>query len=300
MKLNNRIRHKALTSRGWMVVVGVLMLLVSACEYTPRQVVVRTQPEPTEQQLFQGVQYIREVKDSPRPMVVHIVTIDLTAPGIRVLVTPPEDPEASRPLSARTTSEFVEGFGVQLAINGGGFKPWYANGFFYYPHTGDRVRPLGYAVSRGVQYGKDNGKQPILYFSPNNKASILQAPSNVYNALAGLDWIMQNDEALEDLDERPQPRTAVGVNRSGTKLVLVVVDGRQPGYSEGATLNEVVRIMRANGAWDAINLDGGGSSTLVTTNEEGEVVVLNSPIHQSVPGVERPVGNHLGIFAKAE
>lgn len=276
----------------------MLFLLAVACEFTPAAVVSPAQPEPLEQQLFTGVEYVREVKTAPRPMVVHIVTIDLQAPGIRVLVTPPEDASASKPLSARTTTEFVEGFDVQLAVNGSGFKPWYATGPFYFPHSGDRVRPLGYAVSRGEQYARDTGEQPILYFSPNNKASILQAPANVQNALAGLDWIMQNNETREGLDTELHPRTAAGVNRASTKLVLVVVDGRQPGYSEGATLQEIARIMRQYGAWDAINLDGGGSSTLVAADENGEPAVLNSPIQQGIPGNQRPVGNHLGIFAK--
>lgn len=283
----------------WLAIFAMLMLLTIACEFTPATVVSPAQPELLEKQLFTGVKYVREVKTSPRPMVVHIVTIDLQAPGIRVLVTPPEDTTDSKPLAARTTSEFVKGFEVQLAVNGSGFKPWFATGPFYFPHSGDRVRPLGYAVSRGEQYAQDTGEQPILYFSPNNKASILQAPANVQNALAGLGWIMQNNETWPDLNNELHPRTAVGVSRAGTKLVLVVVDGRQPGYSEGASLQEVARIMRQNGAWDAINLDGGGSSTLVAVNENGVPEVLNSPIQQGVPGNERPVGNHLGFFAKA-
>ena len=46
-------------------------------------------------------------------------------------------------------------------------------------------------------------------------------------------------------------------------LLLVVVDGRQPRWSVGASLEEMVQIMRALGATDALNLDGGGSSEMV-------------------------------------
>ena len=46
---------------------------------------------------------------------------------------------------------------------------------------------------------------------------------------------------------------------------------------------------------DAIELDGGGSATLVTEGEDGQPEVLSSPIHQRIPGRERPVANHLGV-----
>jgi len=47
-----------------------------------------------------------------------------------------------------------------------------------------------------------------------------------------------------------------------------------------------------------MNMDGGGSSTLVMRNPLGIVRVINSPIQTGIPGRERPVGNHLGIFAQ--
>lgn len=269
-----------------------------ACELSRFTGGVPRRPQNSERQLFSGVRYYVEVIDTPRMMVAHIVTVDLNEPGVRVLVTPPENADAKEPLASRTTSEFLQGFEVQLAINGSGFKPWYVIGPLYYPHSGDLVHPLGHAVSRGTVYSQDTGEQPVIYFSPNNKASILIPPNNTYNAIAGLDWILQNGQSLEQLGKSVHPRTSVGINRAGSKLVIMVIDGRQPGYSEGATLNDVVRLMLRYGAWDAINLDGGGSSTLVMADENGEPVVLNSPIHLGIPGNERPVGNHLGIYAK--
>ncbi len=46
-----------------------------------------------------------------------------------------------------------------------------------------------------------------------------------------------------------------------------------------------------------MNLDGGGSSTMVVAGRDGQSRVLNSPIDNYIPGRERPVANHLGIFA---
>jgi hypothetical protein len=57
------------------------------------------------------------------------------------------------------------------------------------------------------------------------------------------------------------PRTAVGLTEAG-QLLLVVVDGRQPGYSAGMTLRELATLMATLGAREAINLDGGGSSEM--------------------------------------
>ena len=78
------------------------------------------------------------------------------------------------------------------------------------------------------------------------------------------------------------PRTLAGVRRDG-RILLVTVDGRRPGWSAGVTLAEAARVMRALGARDALNLDGGGSTTMTV---RGEVVNLPSD-----PAGERAVSN---------
>ena len=62
------------------------------------------------------------------------------------------------------------------------------------------------------------------------------------------------------------PRTGVGFNEDSTVVIFAVVDGRQH-FSRGATMREMAIIMRGLGAWNAVNLDGGGSSTLVVRDE---------------------------------
>ncbi len=83
-----------------------------------------------------------------------------------------------------------------------------------------------------------------------------------------------------------QPRTLAGVRADGTVL-LVTVDGRRPGWSAGMTLPEAARLMRSLGARNAINLDGGGSSTMTVRGE-----VVNRP---SDRGRERAVSD--GVYA---
>ncbi len=258
---------------------------------------VRPQPRPIgAQRLFEGVTYTRRVTRSPRPLVIHIVQVDLKAEGIRLLVTP-GDPDADLPLTARTTSQFAREFGVQIAINGDGFTPWGGRGFWNtYPRPGDRIAPIGFAASGGVVYSQGTDTEPAVYFGPNNQVGFEQPVGRVYNALSGNAVLVRRGRALPQAGEAPAPRTALGVSANGRYLFLVVVDGRQARYSEGMMLDELAALFVELGAQNAINLDGGGSSTLVRAGALGPKV-LNSPIQGGVPGRERPVGNHLGVFA---
>lgn len=84
------------------------------------------------------------------------------------------------------------------------------------------------------------------------------------------------------------PRTAVGFN--GRKLYLLAVDGRQNGYSVGMSLFELAKVMVDLGCTDAMNLDGGGSTTLWVRGS-----VQNRPSD----GRERAISNGLLVFSTA-
>ncbi|MCH5718983.1 phosphodiester glycosidase family protein [Niabella hibiscisoli] len=71
-----------------------------------------------------------------------------------------------------------------------------------------------------------------------------------------------------------EPRTMIGYT-SDKKVYLVLVDGRQPGYSVGMTIDELIAVMTSLGIYSATNLDGGGSSTMVLKNNEGAFEVVN-------------------------
>lgn len=85
------------------------------------------------------------------------------------------------------------------------------------------------------------------------------------------------------------PRTMVGITGSG-HLLFVVVDGRQPGYADGMSLFELRALAHSLGCTDALNLDGGGSTTLVIAGE-GSNGVVNRPSGK----VERPVPSILFV-----
>lgn len=90
------------------------------------------------------------------------------------------------------------------------------------------------------------------------------------------------------------PRTAVGISRGGKRLLLATIDGRQKGYSDGMSLRETADLMLALGARDALNLDGGGSSTMVIATP-GSSATLHLANHPSDAQGERAVGDALAI-----
>ena len=241
--------------------------------------------------------YYRKVHLSPRPFIAHIVTVDLECEGVEFLVTPPDRKRGTEPLNARTTSEFADQFGVDIAINGDAFSPWWSEGFFdYYPRKGDRVTTTGRSASQGLTYGGNDGI--TAYFSAANNVTIQATKGQIFNAISGRGWLLRNNEVVEDLnDQYIAPRTSLGIDASGSKLILIVVDGRQPLYSQGVTIKEMAEIMQEYGGENAINLDGGGSSTMVIRDPDtGKLMVMNSPIDRYIPGQQRFIANHLGIM----
>jgi hypothetical protein len=89
----------------------------------------------------------------------------------------------------------------------------------------------------------------------------------------------------------------MGYTQDKRYLILLTIDGRQAGYSDGATEIETAQWLLALGAYDAINLDGGGSTTMALSDGQGGAMVVNQTIHGGIPGQERPVASHFGIYA---
>jgi hypothetical protein len=265
----------------------------------------RPQPENTQIELFDGITYIRDVRQQPRPLIIHVVQIDLTTPGLSFLVTPSDSVDGHE-VRAQTTSHFLATHDLQLAINGDFFWPWwYTTIFDYYPHDDDPTDVNGFAASNGDVYSeeKEDDPRPTLFLAQDNRAGIDQPIGAVYNAISGLPLIVEDRRISNQIkpDEYYaglHPRSAVGLDRDRKTLLLFVIDGRQPNYSEGVTLPELAQIVIEHGADEAFSLDGGGSSTLVIEDAQGRPQILNAPIHASIPGMERPVGNHLGVWVK--
>ena len=252
--------------------------------------------------LHEGVSYQREARTAPRPLMIHVIEVDLSAPGVGLLVTP-GGTGPGMDVPPRTTSQFLAEFGVQVAVNGAFFEP--ARGPL--PEGGtilgdDLLDVWGLAISDGQVYSSDHPRFPVFCFV-GARAQVARSgcPEETQHALAGSPLLLENGEPARSSIARYRralhPRTAVAVNQAGDRLWLIVVDGRQRNYSEGVTLDELAQIALDLGAYDAVNLDGGGSTTLVVEGRDGPKV-LNSPIHRRIPLRQRPVGNHLGVYAQ--
>lgn len=280
------------------LVLLIIALAISAWYFN------RPRPNDTTEDLFQGVTYIRDVRNEPRPINIHLIKIDLAAPDIAFLVTP-GTPESESPLIARKTTTFLSEFDLQVAINGDFFEPVYAGSALTYYISGDNgMTVLGFAASRGSIYSQGSRRYATFYISAQNHVSITRPPaSEIYNAISGSLLFISGglvtlpQHQLKYMREL-HPRSALGVDQSGRYLFLVVIDGRQTNFSEGVTLAELGEIMLEYGVFNALNLDGGRSSTLVVEGVDGQPHILNSPIDNLVPGQERPVANHLGVYAR--
>ncbi|MCL2388256.1 MAG: phosphodiester glycosidase family protein [Defluviitaleaceae bacterium] len=118
--------------------------------------------------------------------------------------------------------------------------------------------------------------------------------TGIQSAIGGGAVILANGQLVPNRGVAPSqrhPRTAVGATRDG-RIVLMVVDGRT--HSIGVTHAELGAILQHYGVVNAMHMDGGGSSTMVTSSASGVYSVANLP---SDPGnTQRRVINALGVF----
>lgn len=297
----NRFVHLNKLNKIIFTVAAVFILLLPLIFYSWR-CFSRPPQTNSKRKLFKGIVYRRNFGLTARPTVVHIVTIDLSVAGVKVLVTPPQTTGKNNSTSARTTSEFLQEFKLQLAVNANYFHPFRENTpWDYYPYSGDITYPIGQAISNKKHYSKADDNWGVLCISQQNRVQILDTgdcPKNTLQGVAGRELLIKSGEPVKSDSEgdKPYPRVAVASNKQGNILWLIVVDGKQPLYSEGVTIAELTDIVQNLGAYTALSLDGGGSSTLVIT-KNGKPKLLNSPIHTKLPMHERPVANHLGFYA---
>ena len=281
----------------------------------------------TSQQPFVGVTHVTRVESSPRALRMHIVSIDLTAPGIRFKVTPPSGP---RETVRQTTLQFLEAERAQIAINAHYFLPW--------PSWNPFASLVGLAASDGVVYsGFEDPEQsyalvanaPAINIDAGNRATLVHSragdpPTDVaeavtlWNAVAGSAQIVTNGVATVPAYEdgahpgaalRPgldysnarswygqlNARTAIGLANRSRTLILFTVDraAGSLGMSVGEVADVLIRDYRVE---QALNLDGGGSTTLAM---EDPVTQVRSIVNRSSDNPDgRAVGSSLAVFAR--
>jgi exopolysaccharide biosynthesis protein len=234
----------------------------------------------------------------------HFLRIDLRDRRIEPCVIIADDPDGAGPAEASLTSPLElakKTPGLLAAVN--------ANAFGHLPGTTDLERKLGWfpgksvdieglAATDGTIRSPSQTGRVSLWFDAAGQPH-LGAPVAGEAIRQGVaDWgelLLQAGKIVAKPTSTLHPRTLAGFDKAGHWLLLVVIDGRQAGISEGMSLPESAALMKAHGCSHAINLDGGGSSILFL-RQAGKpgFAIVNHPSD----GIPRAIPVMLGIRQK--
>ena len=226
-------------------------------------------------------QYIQIQK--PRINRAHILRVDLKNPNIKPSIIVAKDPDGSGPAEAELTNPFklANKNEVLAFIN---TNPWDS-----FPNKegkrnrnwfeGQPVDIDGLAISGGKIRSNTQPRESSIWLNNEGQLILGGKPENedVQEAMNGFQLITKEGNIIVSPDNSIHPRTAIGTNKNGTLIWLVVVDGRQKGYSEGMNLFELASLMVDLGCWNATNMDGGGSSIMGMIEADGKIKLMNSP-----------------------
>lgn len=242
-----------------------------------------------------------------------VAWVDLTDPRVEIRVTGPAAKEPNDPpqmeVRGETTPHWFDREHLTLAVN-----------THFFAKVGDPNTPyttglpldiIGPCVSEGVVVSPAPAGElsPGLALTCDKHARVamlgvkdLDGMDDVVsgvpaNAKRVSTLLVDNghncSETAAPEPKKRHPRTAAGVSADGRTLILAVIDGRQPAWSIGITLPELAELMIECGARDAINLDGGGSSSFIYTAPDG-TRVENKPSD----GKWRAVGASMGVYLR--
>jgi hypothetical protein len=252
---------------------------------------------------------------NPRLQVVHCMRVDLMDPDVRLFTTPrPSNYVAGvNETTSLSVSNFLKNNGLAVAADANFYQPGDPNS------EGEFCTVYGLQVCTGSvvslpDSGPDqNGRYASLLFTSNKVASVNYTnrppatnPPGTYFAITGYFPILSNgvdmsatapivypDPTFHDV----QPRTIYGLTQDKRYLLMVTIDGRQPGYSDGANDQQSAQWMLQLGAWEAIMMDGGGSTALYRADCLGNPIAVNHSSYIGLRGRERFVGSHFGVSA---
>lgn len=248
------------------------------------------------QPLFQGVSEAKITAPGKHASVGYVLRVDLRTSGISFAAT---QHAGAKETVSETTKDFAQQQHLQAAINAGFFTPCCST-------KPEAKNILGLMIASGTvvaPVSTDAKYHDALLITKDNHAIIENVTRNTdlssfSIAVTGSAEIVRDGKNTGDVNllngaALANPRTLVGLSRDGRYLYMVAIDGRKPGYSIGTTNTESATILLALHAWTGLNLDGGGSTTMVLENKTGEVVDLNHPSG----GVDRWVAASLGLHA---
>ncbi len=256
-------------------------------------------------QISPGVAYYIETRQDP-PMRLFVAEVDLADPRVHVRVAP-GGPDPDGPGKWQTTlmqpTKIAEREHFDLVVNGDFFaarKTKDAEGAKAKFFSDVWAAVDGPAMTDGHAWAASPSNRPCLVVHKDRKVEIEKlagAGKDDWEVVAGNIVLVRDGQAVPRPGKIRNPRTAVGLSADASKLTILVVDGRHPGVSVGMSNAEMAAEMLRLGCWQAINLDGGGSSVMAVRDPvTGKMQILNTPSD----GHERAVADVLGISVEPD
>lgn len=233
---------------------------------------------------FTGIQYATGTDDAPL-MKAFAVKVDLQSSYISLFASH-DNGTAAYETALQTPTAFLSEHGLKVAVNAS----------FYDAGLSPNTDIWGFLVSNGTTVSGSYAApfNSYLSFTSGKVATIGSGstlPAGAYNTIAGAEILLVNG-VNNGWDSDPQPATSYGISQDGRYLIICVVDGRQAGWSDGATPYQMMRWMLDFGAWNAVKMDGGGSSCMTISG-------MGSYVNRPCYGYARAVGASLGVLSNA-
>ena len=242
---------------------------------------------------------------SGHAMAAYFYEVDLNEEQVTIAMTTAANKPVGKALQP-VTQQALAADSPEFYIWGG------TNSDFFDMKKGTNL-PHGIFVHNGVeQKGFFNPQikrdMSFFYITKDKRAGIgleaeyeeVAAEGNLLEACGGGELLVSHGNAMKPAGPE-EPRTCVGISEDGKTVYIMVVDGRRYEYSFGITLVDLAKCMQSIGAFTAINLDGGGSTTFyvrdkkLADDDEGRFVVRNWPSDNG--GLERSTANGLAIVS---
>ncbi|MEN9735073.1 MAG: hypothetical protein RLZ45_3068 [Verrucomicrobiota bacterium] len=240
-----------------------------------------------------GVEYCRIRRTAPREIRGHVLRFDLGSHDLE-MVMPFGQPSSQGGTRAEWPLTWLRRDGLIAVVNATPFLPEPIL-------PGGSVRLQGLAVSEGHQWSPPVPNLDSVVLTSSGRIEFTSAgqnPSEIRCGAGGFLIIRRNGENTLERTEIDAV-TVVGASADRRWLYWIVVDGKQPGYSEGLSAHEASNLIGELGVTDAIRMDGGASTTIAVAGGWIGGRVLNRPRNWLYPGLPHPVGNVLGIRRRA-
>ena len=271
------------------------------------------------EEIHPGMRYHQWVWTLPRPIRMHAVRVDLKTPGLFFKVTGraddaewgsvmPDCPEYQVRTRRETTRSFLTRMHeaanrseipgeLLLVVNASPWKPWQK------PFTHRYADRMGLVMADGVEVSPPDGR-PAMIVNDDGKVEFRKIASGeslagIRHAVGAFFFVLEGGRITPEYaaGKSLAPRTGFGLSEDGRYWYILVVDGRQKNFSMGCTHREVAEFLKYLGAQDGLNMDGGGSTTLLAWEPvlDGRRIEGIFKFNHQPGNAERSNGCHIGV-----